>query len=99
MNFYKDYITEVEKAVQTKQFRMIKTIHRRIVNGLTKSEGGLLIALNAYGALLKQNESTAHSAEEREELVAMLNRVRELIVKYRYPGSVFNIYKKQPDEK
>ena len=78
---------------------MIKTIHRRIVNGLTKSEGGLLIALNAYGALLKQNESTAHSAEENEELLEMLKRVRELIVKYRYPGSVFNIYKKQTDEK
>ena len=99
MNFYKDYITEVEKVVQTKQFRMIKTIHRRIVNGLTKSEGGLLIALNAYGALLKQNESTAHSAEEREELIAMLKRVRELKVKYKYPKSEFNIYKKQPDEK
>ena len=77
----------------------MKTIHRRIANGLAKSEGGLLIALNAYGALLKQNESTAHSAEEREELTAMLKRVRELIVKYRYPGSVFNIYKKQTDEK
>ena len=77
----------------------MKTIHRRIANGLAKSEGGLLIALNAYGALLKQNESTAHSAEENEELIAMLKRVRELIVKYRYPGSVFNIYKKQPDEK
>ena len=99
MNFYKDYITEVEKVVQTKQFRMIKTIHRRIVNGLAKSEGGLLIALNAYGALLKQNESTAHSAEEREELIAMLKRVRELKVKYKYPKSEFNIYKKQPDEK
>ncbi len=73
---------------------MIKRIHRRIVNGLTKSEGGLLIALNAYGALLKQNESTAHSAEEREELLVMLERVRELIVKYRYPNSEFNIYNK-----
>ena len=78
---------------------MIKTIHRRIVNGLTKSEGGLLIALNAYGALLKREEESTEEREEREELVAMLNRVRELIVKYRYPGSVFNIYKKQPDEK
>jgi hypothetical protein len=99
LNFYKDYITEVEKVVQTKQFRMIKTIHRRIANGLTKSEGGLLIALNAYGALLKQNESTAHSAEEREELIAMLKRVRELKVKYKYPKSEFHIDKKQPDEK
>lgn len=77
----------------------MKTIHRRIANGLSKAEGGLLIALNAYGALLKQNESTAHSTEEREELIAMLERVRELKVKYRYPDSVFNIYKKQPDEK
>ena len=78
---------------------MIKRIHQRIANGLAKSEGGLLIALNAYGALLKQNESTAHSAEEREELIAMLKRVRELIVKYRYPRSEFHIYKKQTDEK
>lgn len=78
---------------------MIKTIHRRIVNGLTKSEGGLLIALNAYGALLKQNESTGESAEEREELIVMLERVRELKVKYKYPKSEFNIDKKQPDEK
>ena len=78
----------------------MKTIHRRIANGLSKAEGGLLIALNAYGALLKrEEESTGESAEEREELIAMLKRVRELIVKYRYPGSVFNIYKKQPDEK
>lgn len=82
---------------------MIKRIHQRIANGLTKSEGGLLIALNAYGALLKrEEESTEESTEEREEreeLIAMLNRVRELKVKYRYPDSVFNIYKKQPDEK
>ena len=78
---------------------MIKRIHQRIANGLAKSEGGLLIALHAYGALLKHNESTAHSAEENEELLEMLKRVRELKVKYRYPDSVFNIYKKQTDEK
>ncbi len=81
---------------------MIKRIHQRIANGLTKSEGGLLIALNAYGALLKREEESTEEREEREEreeLIAMLNRVRELKVKYRYPDSVFNIYKKQPDEK
>ena len=73
---------------------MTKRIHRRIANGLAKAEGGLLIALNAYGALLKQNESTGESAEEREELIVMLERVRELKVKYRYPNSEFNIYNK-----
>ena len=86
----------------------MKTIHRRIANGLSKAEGGLLIALNDYRGLLKREEesteestgeSTGESAEEREELIAMLERVRELKVKYRYPDSVFNIYKKQPDEK
>lgn len=82
----------------------MKTIHRRIANGLSKAEGGILIALNAYGGLLKREEesteeSTGESAEEREELIAMLKRVRELKIKFRYPGSVFNIYKKQTDEK
>ena len=59
----------------------MKTIHRRIANGLAKSEGGLLIALNAYGALLKREEESTEEREEREELTAMLKRVRELIVK------------------
>ncbi len=82
----------------------MKTIHRRIANGLSKAEGGLLIALNDYRGLLKREEesteeSTGESAEEREELIAMLERVRELKVKYRYPDSVFNIYNKQTDEK
>lgn len=78
----------------------MKTIHRRIANGLSKAEGGILIALNAYGALLKrEEESTEESTEENEELLEMLKRVRELKVKYRYPNSEFNIYKKQTDEK
>ena len=72
----------------------MKTIHRRIANGLSKAEGGLLIALNAYGALLKREEESTEEREEREELVAMLKRVRELKVKYRYPNSEFNIYNK-----
>lgn len=78
----------------------MKTIHRMIANGLCQAEGGLLTALNAYRGLLKrEEESTGESVEEREELIAMLKRVRELKIKFRYPGSVFNIYKKQPDEK